>query len=157
MQEKSGGQPSLISPTTKYPLALLGLGIICLDVFTKALALSLPTAGIWMVNGIGLKLTMNSGMAFGLGRGWLPLALQLIATMAVLAWLWHLIKTPSGLLLRLPATIIASGAIANVIDRLVDGRITDFVVLGSWPAFNAADTAVTIGVILALTHSWPRR
>ena len=157
MQEKSGGHPSLISPPTKYPLALLGLGIICLDLFTKALVLSLPAVGIWVVNGIGLKLTMNSGLAFGLGRGWLPLALQLTATIAVLVWLWHLIKTPSGLLLRLPATIIASGAIANVIDRLIDKRIIDFVVLGSWPAFNVADSAITIGIILALTHSWPRR
>ena len=40
------------------------------------------------------------------------------------------------------------GGVANLIDRLVDGEVTDFFVIGPWPRFNVADAALTLGIVL---------
>jgi len=44
--------------------------------------------------------------------------------------------------------LVLGGAVGNLIDRLRFGYVTDFIDVGLWPAFNIADSAITIGVIL---------
>jgi signal peptidase II len=101
----------------------------------------------------------NSGMAFGLfGDGqsrWFPALLLPAAGCVVLLLAWILfagrVNTPlSGAGLAL----LAGGAAGNLLDRLLHGAVTDFVELhaGSfyWPAFNLADSAITIGAVLLL-------
>jgi signal peptidase II len=51
----------------------------------------------------------------------------------------------------LPTGLLIGGAAGNLIDRLRDGAVTDFVKLPHWPAFNVADMAITFGV-LALVY-----
>ena len=46
--------------------------------------------------------------------------------------------------------LLLGGAIGNILDRIGDGAVTDFVKLPRWPAFNVADIAVTLGVVLLL-------
>jgi signal peptidase II len=46
------------------------------------------------------------------------------------------------------AGLVAGGAIGNLIDRVRAGQVTDFLDIGSWPAFNLADVAITCGVVL---------
>lgn len=48
------------------------------------------------------------------------------------------------------AGLLLGGAIANLVDRLEDGGVTDFIDLGAWPSFNLADTALTVGIALML-------
>jgi signal peptidase II len=148
MQEEGCQQPSLIY------LALVGLGIILADTISKILALQLPAAGVWLFSNLGFKLIFNRGIAFGLGDGWLPISLQLLATAAILVWLCRLFKKPSTSQINYFAgVLIFSGALANIIDRLADGKITDFIILGPWPAFNIADSAITLGVATILIKS----
>ena len=100
-----------------------------------------------------LRLTRgeNSGVAFGLLRGsslvpWLS-AIALIA-------LAFLIAQQQSRLASVAWGLILGGGLANLIDRLADGRVTDYidVTLGAWqyPTFNLPDVAITIGFIVLL-------
>jgi signal peptidase II len=50
----------------------------------------------------------------------------------------------------LPTGLLIGGAVGNLIDRAREGAVTDFVDVSIWPAFNLADTAITIGVLSLL-------
>ena len=52
-----------------------------------------------------------------------------------------------------PYVLIVAGAIGNVIDRITRGFVVDFISLPHWPAFNIADSAITIGVIWMIVSS----
>ena len=103
-----------------------------------------------------LVLTCNRGMSFGLfntGPG-LSVPLFSIAAIGIVAILvWWLSRVQSELLATAIGLIIG-GAIGNVIDRLRFGGVIDFLYfhLGSWywPAFNLADSAICIGVVIML-------
>ncbi len=100
----------------------------------------------------------NPGIAFGLladgAAKWLPWLLSAISAVviAVLAWLLATGRA-GGRLGRAGLALILGGAAGNLIDRLLHGTVTDFleVWLGSyrWPAFNVADSAISIGAVLA--------
>jgi signal peptidase II len=89
--------------------------------------------------------TRNEGIAFG-GLGGSPIVIALViaaligiivvfATNATRRWAW------------LSAGLLLGGAIGNIIDRLREGAVTDFLKLPHWPQFNVADIAVTLGVL----------
>jgi len=101
----------------------------------------------------------NPGIAFGIfaeaESKWLPMLLVAtsVVVIGVLAWLLaagHISGTGS----RIGLELILGGAIGNVIDRVLHGSVTDFleVWLGSyrWPAFNVADSAISIGAVLVV-------
>lgn len=94
---------------------------------------------------------MNTGMAFSLLVD-APTVLTIIAAGASIGLivLNHRLRAP-GVLPRLVLGLLLGGAIGNLIDRLRFGAVTDFVYfrLINFPAFNVADSALTIGVILA--------
>jgi signal peptidase II len=96
----------------------------------------------------GLKLVhvRNHGVAFGFlsGGGALLLAFTVVA-LAVLGT--YLYRRPDRPWLWLPTGLLVGGAIGNLIDRLANGAVTDFIKLPHWPAFNVADMAITFGVI----------
>ena len=50
----------------------------------------------------------------------------------------------------IPTGLLLGGALGNILDRLRDGAVTDFVKLPLWPAFNLADVAITVGVLTLL-------
>ncbi|WP_205698411.1 signal peptidase II [Conexibacter sp. SYSU D00693] len=93
--------------------------------------------------------TQNSGVAFGAfdGGGAIVVVLVAVALLALLAFFvthldQRLVWVPTGLLL--------GGALGNVVDRVVEGHVTDFLKLPAWPAFNVADIAITFGVLALL-------
>lgn len=91
----------------------------------------------------------NRGVAFGFlaGGG----AIVLVFTFAALALLAaFLTLRPQRRLLWLPTGLLIGGAIGNLVDRLSSGAVTDFIKLPHWPAFNVADMAITVGVLLLL-------
>lgn len=53
--------------------------------------------------------------------------------------------------------LVIGGAIANIIDRLGDGFVTDYIAVGTFPVFNAADACISIGVGLLLLDAWMKR
>jgi len=102
----------------------------------------------WLVDGwFGLQLTENRGVAFGIGAD-SPLTSVFvmvgIAVLALLVWRSPLKEKPVGWGML---GLTLGGALGNLIDRLPDGAVTDFLVVGSWPRFNVADSALTTGVI----------
>jgi signal peptidase II len=144
---------------TFWAVWALALVVFALDRFTKAWAETvLAPAGTLPLLGDWLRFTYvrNTGVAFGLGAGKaLPLvAITLIALgmVAALAWSARSRTWPRSIALGL----ILGGAAGNLVDRARWGSVIDFVDFGFrknwWPVFNAADSAITVGVILfALT------
>jgi signal peptidase II len=101
----------------------------------------------------------NSGAAFGILSGfkspWLTLFFVLISVVAIGIIMFYYHKTPENQRLTLVSfALIMSGAIGNFIDRVFYGEVIDFLYFHwyqhYWPAFNIADSCITIGVSLLL-------
>jgi len=109
---------------------------------------SLPETGFFQLTHI-----QNTGAAFGLFQDQ-SLSLTIVALIGIivislLVFLFSrhfpfLSKGPG----RLALGLVLGGTIGNLIDRLSLGYVTDFVDIGIWPAFNIADSAITVGVFL---------
>tara|TARA_S200000501_G_scaffold352256_1_gene370909 strand:- start:2467 stop:2943 length:477 start_codon:yes stop_codon:yes gene_type:complete len=101
----------------------------------------------------------NDGMAFGLsfpGGKHVLLIMTILLTGFIVGFLW---KEKNGHpLIKYGLALILSGAIGNLIDRLLYGKVVDFLdlMIGNfhWYIFNIADSSVTIGMILFLIHSF---
>ncbi|CAB4925520.1 unannotated protein [freshwater metagenome] len=91
----------------------------------------------------------NDGVAFGRlgGSGVIVGLVVAVAVIGLLAFLFTHLDTP---LVWLPSGLILGGALGNVIDRVHAGAVTDFIKVPRWPAFNLADVAITVGVVLLL-------
>jgi len=97
----------------------------------------------------------NSGIVFGIKVGGaLPLftVLSIVATILILYYLYR--ERANHLGIRISLALVLGGAIGNLIDRLVFGRVVDFLDFGlgkyRFFVFNIADSAVTVGVVLFL-------
>jgi signal peptidase II len=91
----------------------------------------------------------NTGVAFNFlsGGGTIVLVFTLLA-LAVL--LGYFLMRPDRPWLWLPTGLLVGGALGNLIDRLANGAVTDFIKLPHWPAFNVADISITFGVFALL-------
>jgi signal peptidase II len=106
-----------------------------------------------------LVLVHNKGASFGIfanAPGWASLALIIFAILisaALLIWMCRINNT----LLAIALGLVAGGAIGNVIDRLRFGAVVDFLDVYAWgwhwPAFNVADSAISVGVVLLILDS----
>ena len=67
---------------------------------------------------------------------------------ALLTLLVYFITHIDKPLVWLPTGMLLGGALGNVIDRIRDGAVTDFIKLPGWPAFNVADISITLGVVV---------
>ncbi len=105
--------------------------------------------------------TENPGAAFGIlaeGNAWLRSSVLIGVSGLVLLFvgsaLWRTTSTFTGVLSRVALSLILGGAIGNLYDRVMHGTVTDFIEVyhGSWsfPAFNVADSAITVGAALLL-------
>ena len=104
----------------------------------------------------------NTGAAFsflseaGGWQRWFFAALALVISGVIAVWLARLKHDET--LLAVALSLVLGGAIGNLIDRLVYGYVIDFLDVyyqtWHWPAFNIADSAITIGVILMLMESF---
>ena len=138
----------------------IGGAVVVLDQLTKAAVLAqlAPGTHVDLVEGfLTLTLVMNPGLAFGLlggvptGWRWV-VALLSVAALIVLARV-ALRVLPGGTAVdHVAIGLIFGGAIGNLIDRFRFGAVVDFVdvhVRGyHWPAFNVADSAISVGVVL---------
>ncbi len=92
----------------------------------------------------------NSGIAFGLFPG-MPDLFMVVTLISMLAVLYfYLTVTPREVLLIVGCGLIMGGALGNLIDRFRMGYVVDYIYFSFWPAFNVADSAVTIGVALLM-------
>ena len=106
-----------------------------------------------------LTYVTNDGMAFGLslpGGQWSLTILSILMTFVLGYFFW--LERNSHLIIKLSLSLIISGAIGNLVDRILAGKVIDFmhIKVGSyweWYIFNIADTSVSIGMILFVFHS----
>ena len=144
-------------------VALVTAGIVALDQATKALVRSTITPGDReaVLPGVEIVHTRNTGVAFGALSGGGAVVTVVIA-MALLALLGYFATHVRRPLFWLPTGMLLGGAIGNVIDRIRDGAVTDFVQIPlGFPAFNVADMSITFGVLVLLyvleRHDAPAR
>jgi signal peptidase II len=91
----------------------------------------------------------NTGVAFGAFAGG-GIIVVVLVTLALSALLYYFVTHIDKPLIWLPTGMLLGGSIGNIIDRLRDGWVTDFVKLPAWPAFNVADISITFGVLVLL-------
>lgn len=125
--------------------------MLALDQLTKHTIAAGITAGETrkLLPGVQLVHVRNTGVAFSLlaGGG----VLVLVFTFAAIALLVsYLVARPERPLLWLATGMLVGGAFGNLIDRLADGAVTDFIKLPHWPAFNVADMSITFGILVLL-------
>lgn len=90
----------------------------------------------------------NTGSAFGLFQDQnLPLLFVSLVGVVVLAYIYQTQERPT-LLLRVSIALMLGGALGNLIDRIHQGHVTDFIDVGPWPVFNIADSAIVVGLIM---------
>jgi signal peptidase II len=127
------------------------IAVVLLDQVTKrAVRADIAVGDIHkFLPGVRLVHVSNNGVAFGFlaGGGALVLAITLIALTALSAFF---ILHPARPWLWLACGLLVGGALGNLIDRLAHGSVTDFIKLPLWPAFNLADSAITVGVFALL-------
>ncbi len=143
--------------------------MVVADQITKVWARSaLPTDGQGrgirvsvIENYFDWQLAYNTGSAFSLfaGTGGARIFLSLAALFAVAFIVWMVRSTPGlGRAGVTALALIAGGAVGNLIDRVAFGKVTDFVLWRyhehTWPIFNVADAALTVGVVLFIIASW---
>lgn len=141
-------------------LVLVSGGVLLLDQLTKALVLEHLALGasLPVIDGFfDLTHVHNPGGAFGFlatmsaqVRAALFIAASLLAAGLIL---WFYVQTPANQrLLAFGLALILGGALGNLIDRVRFGVVVDFIDLYigelHWPAFNVADSAVTVGVLI---------
>jgi signal peptidase II len=139
--------------------------VIGLDQFTKLLVVHHVQlySSIHVLPVLDISLRYNKGAAFSFLEGasgwqrWFFTVLALAVGMTILVWMRRL-KGATQWLLSLSLALILAGALGNMIDRLRLGHVIDFVVAhwhrAEFPAFNVADSSITVGAALLLLDAF---
>lgn len=142
---------------------VLAVALIAIDQASKQWVVARFLYGETLVvtSFFNLVFVLNPGASFSFladAGGWQKWFFVVLA-LGVSAWLIAMLRQHAGeRLLPLALSLILGGALGNVIDRLRFGAVVDFLDFHfagyHWPAFNAADSAITVGVALMLIQQW---
>jgi signal peptidase II len=141
-------------------MAIIATLLIALDQYTKYLIrTNLEFGQIWMpwkwfepyARIIHIN---NTGAAFGLFKG----ANSIFMVLAVIVSLVIIYYYPSisrkDWVIRIALSMQLAGALGNLIDRVIFGRVTDFISVGTFAVWNVADASITVGVAVLLIGMW---
>lgn len=145
-------------------LVLFGVAgiIIALDQWTKWLVRAnidfasqwLPNWLMWLSPYARIVNWHNSGAAFGMFQnGNLVFTVLAILVIAAIIYFYPQVDT-NDWTLKLAMGLQLAGASGNLIDRLIFGRVTDFISISTFAVFNIADASITVGVIVLLLGVW---
>lgn len=131
--------------------AVVAFFAVAVDQITKAMVRSEvgPGESVELFAGIDIVRVSNEGIAFGL-LDEAGSAVLIIAAVAFAILLGLFLASAERPGLWLPIGLLAGGAVGNLIDRVREGAVTDFIDPPGWPAFNFADIEITTGVVLLL-------
>ena len=134
---------------------LIGLLVVVVDQFSKAWIRTNLFEGqsLFELGFFRITHVHNTGAAFGLfqGQSFILTIIAIVAITIILVYAfisYRYFPWLDRLLGRLALGLLLGGTVGNLIDRLRLGYVTDFIDFGYWPAFNIADSSVTIGVII---------
>ncbi len=99
-------------------------------------------------------LTHNTGAAFGLFPQGGAVFLLIALVVAVVILYYYRRLPPGAWLVRLALGLQLGGALGNVVDRLRQGYVVDFLEVPHWPVFNVADSCIVVGVVLLGFVMW---
>jgi len=134
--------------------------IVALDQWTKYLVRTLiPFGGSWspwpwLEPYARIVHWQNTGAAFGMFQGF-GLVFTILAFIVAIAILYYYPRVPrSEWALRVAMVMMLGGAVGNLIDRLTQGTVTDFVSLGNFAVFNVADASISVGTAILIVAVW---
>ena len=143
-------------------LGITGI-VVAFDQWTKWLVReNIPFATQWLPPGLEwlmpyarLVYWHNTGAAFGMFQDG-AVVFTILAFVVIGAILFYYPKIETeGWLFRLALSLQLAGAVGNLIDRLTqDGKVTDFISIGTFPVFNVADSSITIGTAILILGVW---
>jgi signal peptidase II len=137
--------------------------IAVLDQVTKEIILGRFAEGesVPVTSFFSLVLAFNTGAAFSFladAGGWQRIFFIVIAATAVVVILWLLRKHSDEPVFCAGLSLILGGAIGNLWDRVWLGKVVDFLLFfyrdWHWPAFNVADSAITVGAVILIVDSF---
>ena len=143
----------------------LSAAVIAADQVTKTAVLATIREGDgWAVTGFwSLVLTFNTGAAFSFlasASGWQRWFFAAIAVVAAIV-IVMLLRRGGSAMYSTGLALILGGALGNLYDRLALGKVVDFLLFHyagwAYPAFNLADSAISIGAVLLIADSFRRR
>ncbi|MAY14077.1 MULTISPECIES: signal peptidase II [Oceanospirillaceae] len=149
----------------------LALAVFVLDIATKQLAEMMLTYGrpVYLLPVLDFTLLYNRGAAFSFladesgWQRWFFTAVSLGVSVMLIVWLKRLPRTQIWMPVAL--ALILGGALGNLFDRLVYGHVIDFISVhwdrSYFPAFNLADSAITVGAVMmaldVVRETWQER
>ena len=142
---------------------IVALMVILLDAFTKWLIIRElgPGADRFSVSIIAetveLRYATNGGIAFGLLSGSSTIAGVLAGAIIIPLVVVLLLNARRGADWALGAGLVLGGAAGNLLDRIGDATVTDFISIGPWPSFNLADAAISVGAVILIACSFRSR
>ncbi len=143
----------------------VALVLVVLDQVVKYAVEQVLEPGVfvpWLSDSIGWQLVYNDGAAFGLPLPWWAF---LVVASVVVVVVWRNLPQVVRILPVVAYGMLTAGALGNVVDRLVragdpgdprflHGHVVDFVAWGTFPRFNVADAAITVGFVLLALDLW---
>jgi len=130
--------------------------ILVLDQYTKALVRQNIALGEmwapwpWLLPYARIVNWYNTGVAFGMFQG-LGTVFSVVAVIVSIAIIYYFPRVPvQDWPLRFAMGLQMGGALGNLIDRIIQGHVTDFISVGNFAVFNVADACITTGVAVLL-------
>ena len=135
--------------------SIVGL-ILVVDQYTKALVRQNIALGgawapwPWLYPYARIVNWYNTGVAFGMFQG-MGTLFSIVAVIVSIAIIYYFPRVPiQDWTLRLAMGLQMGGALGNLIDRIIQGHVTDFVSVGTFAVFNVADACISVGVVVLL-------
>lgn len=134
----------------------ISLLVVMLDQLTKYIiskALNLSESISLIRNVLEITYIRNTGAGFGIlqGSNTILIFTSLIIIGIILFYLDKILKEKPT---YIPVALILGGAIGNLIDRIFLGHVIDFIYFRFWPAFNVADSCISIGAVWLIIYYW---
>lgn len=162
VRDRGAAPAAAARPRRRAAAIATGVTLVAvLDQLTKAWALTaLDDGPIGLIGHVvELRLSFNSGMAFGAFQGYTPLLA--VAAIVVTVYLVRAVRRTTDTATVVGLVLVLGGAIGNLVDRaaradgrLLSGHVVDFISVGWWPVFNLADSAITVGALLLVWRGW---
>ena len=149
LQPISSAERSLAAaPSQWFALGAVAVAAVGADQLTKGIVSTALSLGeeVHVAGPLSLHHVQNSGIAFGLFAQ--STGIVIVLTALAVAWMLAFFARSGQRHPVLPVALgfVLGGSIANLLDRIRLGHVTDFLDLGWWPAFNLADTFIVVGV-----------
>jgi signal peptidase II len=141
-------------------LLSIALVIVFLDQWTKNLVRTLIPFGqswspwSWLEPYLRIVHWQNTGAAFGMFQRY-GMVFTVLAFIVAIGILYYYPQVPrKEWAMRLAMAMMLGGALGNLIDRLTQGTVTDFVSVGRFAVFNVADACISVGTLILILALW---